>query len=286
VRQSQSNLQYVPVPELWSGLCCGKFHDEVFGVIRGYIDESHDGKGTPKVFTLSCTLAHGGDWEFIETAWRWVLDEKNRELVAQRRKPLSRYHAVDCFNRSNEFEGWEKDERHRFVMRLFEIFRHFPTAHVTLTMSALDIREVWPENEGDPLHFAYYILLRLMMMTIGKNQYDLRVAGKTSLIYERCGKFGQSLLKGFNHMMDEPEFEYRHLFTTIAPMGWEDCIPLQPADLVAYEMFRDVKLQALGKNRSASLSALFGMPGFRSISTQVEKHHLIGVRNMQGSPMR
>ena len=261
--------------------CCGIFHDEVFGVIRGYIDESHEGSRYPKFFTLSCSLAHGGDWEFIEAAWRWVLSEKNRELISQRRKPISRYHAVDCFNRNKEFKGWSREERDRFVLQLFEVFRAFPTSHVSLTMSAEDIREVWPENEDNPLHFAYYILLRLIMMTIGEHRSELRIVGKISLIHERCGEFGESLLKGFNHMVGDPEFEHHRLFTTIAPMGWEDCIPLQPADLVAYELFGDMKRYALFRNPSRSLLALQEMPNFLRYSRQIQKKDLIMVRQMQ-----
>jgi hypothetical protein len=39
--------------------------------------------------------------------------------------------------------------------------------------------------------------------------------------------------------MSDPTFTYKHSFTTIAPMGWEDCVALQPADLIAYENFKE-----------------------------------------------
>ncbi len=277
---SQSNFQHVPVREFWGSLCCGNFHDEVFGVIHGYIDESYDGEKLPNFFTLSCSLAHGGDWAFIEALWIWVLGKKNKELVAAGREPIRRYHAVDCFNRSNEFKGWSQGERNQFCKELFEVFRPFPTSHIALTMSARDIHEVWPEKTQNPLHFAYYLLLRLMMLTIGKDQAKLGMLGKTSLVYERCGEFGESLLKAFNHMKDDSQFEYGHIFTTIAPMGWEDCIPLQPADLVAYEIFRDAKRRALSKEMHLSLSALQDLENFRRISADVTKKDLVWLRGM------
>lgn len=281
LRSSQSaSLQYVPVAELWSGLYCGSFRDEVFGVIRGYIDESYEGKKLPRFFTLSCSLAQGGDWEFIEAAWKWVIERKNRELIKQGRKPISRYHAADCFNRNEEFEGWSKEERHRFVMSLFEIFRAFPTSHVAISISAKDIHEILPKNQSNPIHFAYYILLRLMMMTIGDYQSDLRMIGKKSLIYERCGEFGESMLRGFNEMMDEPLFEYRDSYITIAPMGWEKCIPLQPADLVAYEFFHDAKRRFASHDMNKSLKALSEMPNFRFVRTQVDRQHLVLLKEM------
>jgi hypothetical protein len=192
----------------------------VFGVVRGYIDESYEGQKIPQFFTLSCSLAQEGEWEFIEAAWRWVLSERNRELIADGRNLISRYHAVDCFNRAREFKGWSQEERDRFVMSFIEIFRHFPTAHVSLGMSARDICAVWPENKDDPLHFAYNVLLRLMMLEIGRHQHMLGVDGKISLIHERCGDYGESMLRGFNTMMDDPTFSYRHVYTTLGSSGW------------------------------------------------------------------
>jgi hypothetical protein len=273
--------QYVRISDLWGGLCCGNFHDEVFGVIRAYIDESHEGAKVPGFFTLSCSLATGGDWEFIEAAWRWVLQKKNEELIAAGRKPIRRYHAVDCFNREEEFKGWSRDERDVFVKQLFKILESFPTSHISLTVSAQDIQEVWPEKTDNPLHFAYYILLRLIMLAIGKEQGELLMFGKVSMIYERCGEFGESLLKAFNHMKDDSEFEYRHVFTTIAPMGWEDCIQLQPADMVAYEAFHDSKQRYFWKDRKKSLDALDAMLNFRHIASDVHKKDLLMTRRLR-----
>jgi hypothetical protein len=130
-------LRFVPVVNLWEGLHNGCFHDWVFGVITtlGYIDESYEGVTVPDTFTLSCSLANGADWAFIETAWRWILAEKNNSPLAEGRKPLSRYHAVDCFNRKREFSDWEKEERDAFVRKLFGVFEMLTTSHITLTIN-------------------------------------------------------------------------------------------------------------------------------------------------------
>jgi hypothetical protein len=61
---------------------------------------------------------------------------------------------------------------------------------------------------------------------------------KITLFHERCPYDG-AFLQSFNRMMDDPTFAYRQYFNTIVPMGWEDCIPLQPADLMAYENFKE-----------------------------------------------
>ena len=40
-------------------------------------------------------------------------------------------------------------------------------------------------------------------------------------------------------MLVDPNFKCRERFNTIAQMGWEQCIALQPTDLFAYEAFKE-----------------------------------------------
>jgi len=44
----------------------------------------------------------------------------------------------------------------------------------------------------------------------------------------------------FNHMKNDETLVSHERFTTITSMGWEDCVPLQAADLLAYGNFRTV----------------------------------------------
>jgi hypothetical protein len=61
-------------------------------------------------------------------------------------------------------------------------------------------------------------------------------------------------------MMDDLALpKYRQLFTTIAPMRWQDCVRLQPADMIAFDTFKllDGTINSSGKMRR-SLEALVG----------------------------
>jgi len=61
------------------------------------------------------------------------------------------------------------------------------------------------------------------------------------------GPFETALLAAFNQMKNDNTFRGRNYFTTIVPKGWEDCIPLQAADLVAYENFKDSERRLTGR---------------------------------------
>jgi hypothetical protein len=97
--------------------------------------------------------------------------------------------------------------------------------------------EELPETKGDPIGVAYDVLLKFLMAEIGSGIVEIP-NGKITLFHERCSYDG-TLLASFNELIDDPTFSSRKYFTTIAPMGWEDCVPLQPADLVAYENFKE-----------------------------------------------
>ena len=82
-------------------------------------------------------------------------------------------------------------------------------------------------------------------------------------------------------MKDDPTFSYNHIFPTIAPMGWEDCVPVQPADMVAYEVFRDSKRRSIeGKEMNRSLDALVHMPTFQLVTKRIQKEHLVVIRQL------
>ena len=58
------------------------------------------------------------------------------------------------------------------------------------------------------------------------------IKDRIALIHDRSAH-DAVLLQAFRHMKNDGTLIHRKRFTTIAPMGWEDCILLQPADLLA-----------------------------------------------------
>jgi len=52
------------------------------------------------------------------------------------------------------------------------------------------------------------------------------------------------------------------MFTSIMPIGWEDWVPLQPTDLVAYENFKDSMRKKNPRDRRKALDALVNLDSF------------------------
>ena len=201
-------------------------------ILRGYIDDSKDAK----TFNMTVVIADGGTWFYWEQDWLKIIKAKNESLIAEGRRPISRYHASDCQFKYNEFRGWSDPERDDFFKQLVTASEKYKMHVLGYSFDLKDVAEQIPESKLNPEGFCYVIGLCYLMLEIGdftlseQNHKDAVI----SLIHDRCNYNGV-LADMFSGMLEDIGFKYRSRFATLAPMGWEHCAPLQMADLMAYE---------------------------------------------------
>ncbi len=240
--------------------------NQLFVILKGYIDESYWPPERPKLFTLACTMSTIKDWQEISRAWKLCLNAKNRELTKQGRKTLSRYHASDCANLKNEFEGWDVNEQIEFTKKLLAIFKRNWVDVVAYTMPMEPFYTEFPECVDDPLP-ACYSILKLLMLEIGdriqlaRGKFGDIKTLNIAFFYER-NAYGGVLTNTFNNAKDDITFSERNCFKTIVPVGWEDCTPIQPADLMAYDTMKDAKQQMAGKPQRKTIEFLLSTGTF------------------------
>lgn len=208
--------------------------------LKGYLDESYSRESPPKVFGLTCTIADARDWLWIEWAWQNCLDEKNTELRRNGRREITRYHASKINNYAGDFEGWDDRERREFHEKLIrKVFARHLLGYEGCAINLEQLVELWPEAKHDPLEFAYAALTKFLMIGIGKGMNREIPDWRITLFHDRCS-YDSTYLFAFNQLLSDPGFKYRNCFTTIAPVGWEQCVALQPADLIAYENMKEI----------------------------------------------
>jgi len=205
-------------------------------------------------------------WLQFESSWEKLLSAKNKYLKEQRREKISRYHAADCSSCLGEFKGWNKDEQIEFTKDLLKIFKRYWINVISYSMPLGEFVEYFPEGKDDPARSCYGVLLRLVMLEmVAQIENGKKVVGKIkpiriSLFHDRC-PYDHVLLKAFNHAIKDDTFEGRGIFSAIAPLSSRECIPLQAADLLAYENFKDSERLLTGRNRRKTLDALLEMDG-------------------------
>jgi hypothetical protein len=129
-----------------------------------------------------------------------------------------------------------------------------------------ELDEVFPDDGNDRLRTAYSIMTKFVMYTIGQDFHNLN-QGRLPLLtlfhdYTADGKYDPTILESFNKLKFDPNFKYSPYFTTIAPLAWRKGIALQPADLVAYEVFKEAEGQTRARKRRRSFEALLSLETF------------------------
>lgn len=258
---------YIPLREFWEPFNPLGFDKGTFVLFTGYMDESYDG-AKQNLFVFSCLVARGKTWAEVTRAWKLQLSAANKQLEREGRPPISRYHASECSGRREEFKGWSLDERDVFVRGLFGVIKRSKGMHaVAYTIELDDLCDVFPEWADDRLRAAYGLLPRFVMYTVGKDLYNFGKGdpAKVTLFHDRTGgdgKYDPTILRAFNTQMNGPGFRYKDYFTTIAPLAWQDCMALQPADLVAFESFKEAEAKLEARKQRKSFQALIEMDAF------------------------
>jgi hypothetical protein len=266
------------MPPLWRRLNLLGFKERLFVVVSdcwGYIDESKDSEW----FTLSSLLTNGETWTWVELAWDKCLEEKNTELKAAGRRELSRYHASDCSSLVGEFLGWNKSEQIEFTGKLLSVFRRHVLNIVAYSLNLKELVEEIPDTKADPQGFAYTLLLKYLMLEIGQRVSEYKSQPVVTLIHDRCD-WNTALLESFDFMMGDPTFKYKKYFSTLTSQCWQHCVPLQPADLIAYENFKEAQRAAVGRKRRKSLELILDLDSIGGTARALNRDNLRELREL------
>lgn len=194
----------------WSGI-----------VIRVFMDESGVHSGARAV-TSSAVWARPSVWKQWTNDWVWS------------KRPINVFHAVDCHNRKGEFEGWSREERDAVVLRLLPLFpKHricgrFSGIHLKAYGLAMKDCDEISDKFGEPYFACVYWTFKKIFEAVSRSN-----SRKIEIIHE-SGDFHKEILEAFEFVKTKfPDIESTLEFGTKA-----EYVPLQAADLVAYEGFK------------------------------------------------
>jgi hypothetical protein len=134
------------------------------------------------------------------------------------------------------------DEQVEFTRRLIGIFNRNFVNVIAYSMPLDEFVRVFPECKDDPVKTCYSELLKFLMLEIvdqikgAKKKYGRSKPVNVVLFHDRCD-YDVDLLRSFNKMMDDPTFAGKEIFSTLAPLSWQQCLPLQAAFILEMESF-------------------------------------------------
>jgi hypothetical protein len=228
-------------------------------MLEAHLDESYNNR----TFCVGGWLAPVSTLRSIEKSWKMRIDFERRMSIKKRFPPISRYHASDCANLKGEFDrskGWDTDRQIRFSKKLLEIIGKNKPIGIVMGGSVDDYLHHFTGDAANKCRNGlYFFSICVVMDQIAQAMKMYYPDEKVAIYYDR-GKFSGMADRAFRSMVDDPRnSDISKYFVTMAPMGWEDCTLLQPADLLAYEGLKRID-GSLNDNDAIrkSLQALIG----------------------------
>jgi hypothetical protein len=203
-------------------------------LFRFYCDESYDGKSNdPDFFTMSGFFSDQPTWEEVEGEWFAV----NQHYGVQRG-----FHATELNGRGpkTRYAGWDKARADEYSARLLHCVNR-----QKMRMRAYNCgirgdayRKVISGAGQIKMGHPWICCFQSCIAMIAKDMETLPREDTFSVVLGRENRFDALAVAAFGSMAENPSFPYRHRLDTCTPGNPEKVIPLQVADLMAFEYFK------------------------------------------------
>jgi len=202
---------------------------------HAYIDESYNAK----TFCVGGFLAPEGVWRGIVHDWSARIEYERRRAIKRGLQPISRYHATDCANLKKEFDkkhGWDVRRQINLTKRLCEILgTHLPTG-IVVGAGLDDVQRFLPPDPENAKSFLYSTCFKTCLLHIAALMREGVHDPTVKIFYER-GEYDYLAREAYEMLQHDKPSLFGCL-VSIEASGWEDCVPLQCADFMAYKDFK------------------------------------------------
>lgn len=227
-------------------------------VIKAFFDESWN-PNRPRMFAVAGILATAHQWNDIENGWKAALAKQNAEMLRQGRKQLSRYHAAEMNARSSEFDGWSKEESLQFTESLLSVIRGRKMFIISSAIVLDDMVKVFPEWAVNTQGYAYgYAFLQCLQVCgrIAANPKFVEPGHMLKAWHDQC-QWSDYALDAFQKVQADPTYSENWRFGALSHDSSEDNVCLQPADMMAYECWRESERYVLDSNARPDMRPFF-----------------------------
>jgi hypothetical protein len=196
-------------------------------VIKVAMDESEVDENTP-VITVAAYVARPKLWRDWTERWN----------VAKR--PIKVFHAADCANSHGEFEGWMAERRDPFVTRLLDVMEASDIPGVVIGLHKIEFLEAIQGREDLRAIFGtpYTACFHWVTQTIINIANELGSLDRIGFVHE-CNDYQHEALDSFGWIKRNGNPAARAI--GIQFLGKEDYVPLQAADMLAYESNKRIR---------------------------------------------
>lgn len=234
------------VYEISDSILAGRDGLVVVVEMQVYVDESgiHDDS---EHVVVAAVWASKAEWS------AWTLDW----LPAK--APIRIHHSVDCHNRKNEYKGWSREQRDAYVLRILPVVRDHAIFGDFAVISKREVVRLMQERAGAefPTRLKQYVGAVFYGFCLNwaiRNAWDrLHAAGHTDIAFycesNQYGAIATDVFLGLQAFFPDRQAQF-----AIGPKG--KYVPLQCADIIAFEGNRQMRLPNFRTERRKPLEAI------------------------------
>lgn len=190
-----------------------------------YFDES-SGNDSP-VYVVAGFLSQDALWRQFEKEWKEVLGDFK----------ISSFHAQHFAMRKGEFRGWREPQRRKLMASLLAVIQRRARLGFAAVVHARDFREVFKGKDRAEIGSVYKLCCLACFTEIGewaKKNYQIEPVAH---FFDVGNKNAGEVLKTYQEVKSDPKrLDYR--LGAIAFESDAVVVPLQAADLAAYELWK------------------------------------------------
>lgn len=227
--------------------------------LRAFCDESyaHRQSQNEKPFVIAGYIAPARVWMEFEGRWNMALS----------REHLPYFHMAACETRHDVFKEMEPAERERLQRVFIDVIKGFKIVGVAAGVSQDAIAEAREELSKwrarrpgekqymvEPYLFAFEMCVNSMVAYLEHGEPP-RPHEKIAFVFDEQNEFEGRAHKVRNILVNCEQYRNRH---RIGPLTYEKdttsgCVPIQAADILAYEVMRELRDPAVKRWQLAEL---------------------------------
>jgi hypothetical protein len=230
------NNEDLPLPDLSRVVFPNGTRYRILAMFVAYFDESGTQRDSP-IVVVGGFLAPDKQWSRLQAEWTKVLQQEK----------ISFFHATDWENRQGQFKGWDNDRRIGVYKKLVGIIQRRITIPVLAAVRTADYKEaklweavveMWPKS---PYGFCAFVCMRI----IGHWAEEVRHNDPIAYVFEDGAAHKADLTTSHTSIFADDENRRLLKFISLTYADKKQFAPLQAADALAYEGYKDMRNQTV-----------------------------------------
>lgn len=217
--------------------------DEFLGLVRVlrchlfvmwqvYFDESgHPDEPGIQVCVIAGAAGDEASWEDLIPQWSQVLEKYAVRF----------FHAVEFAHFHGDFVGWDEARRQAFLNELLELVTEAKISPIGSAV-LMDVYRKLPGSIKQRVISPYHLSFQHCMVATARYLAENAPAEQAAVVFEDQPEFAKQALQLWQDAKEEDFWqEHGHRFQSVS-FGKKSLVPLQVADLIAYETSKYVQL--------------------------------------------